>query len=178
VNNARGPFRRQRTPCNIVLDVIYLYSLGLSLRQVARELEKSVRRSHEAVRLWLAKLGKSARRNARKGREAYGRVQRLPPIKLPESLFRRAEELYNSIGKMSKPSLPVLRKPLKARQALSMLNPKHPAFFPLSSCAIAERIGFEDAVEKACAASVSYYVEETGRVGRERAWRPRRARWA
>ena len=133
MNNARGPFRRQRTPCNIVLDAIYLYSLGLSLRQVARELEKrSVKRSHEAVRRWLAKLGKSAGRNMRRSREAYGRVRRLPPIKLPESLFRRAEELYSSIGEMAKLSLPVLGKPLKARQALSMLNPKHPAFFPLS----------------------------------------------
>ncbi len=135
----RDSFRRQRTPYNIVLDAIYLYSLGLSLRQVARELEKrGVRRSHEAVRRWLAKLGKSARRNTRESREAYSRVQRLPPIKLPESLFKRAEELYNSIGEMAKPSLLVLRKPLKAWQALSMLNPKHlTSLFPLSWCAIA-----------------------------------------
>jgi len=174
----KSPFRRQRTPYNIVLDAIHLYSLGLSLRQVARELEKSARRSHEAVRRWLAKLGKNARRNARKGREAYSCVQRLPPIRLPESLLRRAEELYNSIGEMAKPSLPVLRKPLKAKQALSLLNPKHlTSLFPLSWCAIAEKIGFEKAVEEACAAPVSYYVEETGRVERERAWRPRKARW-
>jgi len=152
-----------------VLDVIYLCSLGLGLGQVARELEKSARRSHEAVRRWLAKLGKNARMNAGKGREAYSRVHRLPPIRLPESLLRRTEKLYNSIGEMAKPSLPVLRKPLKAKQALSMLNPKHPASFQLSWCAIAEGIGFRKAVEEACVAPVSYYVEETGRVGRERA---------
>ena len=44
------PFPGTVNPYNIVLDATYLYSLGLSLKRVARELEKKgVRRSREAV---------------------------------------------------------------------------------------------------------------------------------
>ena len=52
---------RERTPLEIILYAIYLYLSGLSLRQTARVLASiGVERSHEAVRLWVHKLGKLA----------------------------------------------------------------------------------------------------------------------
>lgn len=76
----------------------------------------------EAVRRWLARLGRAP--GGTRGKAGKHMACATPtPIKLPENFFRRTEKLYDSMGKMAKPSLPVPRKPLKARQALSLLNP-------------------------------------------------------
>ena len=84
---ANKPFQRQRTPYNIILEAIYLYSSGLSLRQVAKELEKrGVKRSREAVRKWVLKLRKRPEK-----RESKKQKKKKPrPIKLsPESRVKR-----------------------------------------------------------------------------------------
>ena len=48
---------RERTPIEIVFYAIYLYLLGLSLRQTSRALQAlGFARSHEAVRRWVHKF--------------------------------------------------------------------------------------------------------------------------
>jgi len=188
--SSKRPFQRQRTPYNIVLYAIYLYSSGLSLRQVAKELEKrGVKRSYEAIRQWVIRLGgKTRERTAREKQgknaspskpEAKTRVHRLPRVRPAEKIVEDAEKLYERVEKRPKPQLLILKKPLRARQALSLLSPKYlTSLFPANWCAFVKgKLEFNEAVEAACMEAVSYYIEETARVERERTWRPRKARW-
>ena len=188
---ANKPFQRQRTPYNIILEAIYLYSSGLSLRQVAKELEKrGVKRSREAIRKWVLKLRKrpekreSKKQKKKKPRpiklSPESRVKRLPHIPTEKKLLKNAEKLYARIEKRPEPKLLLLKKPLKAKQALSLLSPKH-----LTSTAIPEwcalikgKLSFREAVKAACREAEKYYIEESIRAEREKAWRPRKARWS
>ena len=171
---------RQRTPYNIVLQAINFYLSGLSLRQTAKELEKTgVERSREAVRKWLKKLGIAARKTEAKEKPRKESATSLPNIQLPKSLKSLAERLYRSLEEAETPSLLALKRPLTARQALSMLNPKHNTSLTHSSwCAFVKgKLSFSEALKAACEMSTSYYVEETARLEREKALRPRKARW-
>ena len=177
-STGQWPFQRRRTPYGIVLRAINLYLSGMSLRQVAKELEKlGVKRSHEAVRRWLKKLGKAARQTARKKRSS--RVASLPRLQPPKSLRKAAEKLYESLEEAEAPSLLLLKRSLTAKQALSLLSPKHNAgLFPSNWCALVKgRLSFREALEEACEASASYYAEEAARREREKALRPMKARW-
>ena len=52
---------RERTPIEIMLYAIYLYLLGLSLRNVSKALLMlKVRRSHEAIRKWIHRFASYA----------------------------------------------------------------------------------------------------------------------
>ena len=172
-------FLRQRTPYSIVLYAINLYLSGLSLRQVVEELEKKgVRRSREAVRKWLKRFGIEARKTRVK-KHKRSRVISLPNIELPRSLKNILAKLYASLEEADKPRILALKTHLTARQALNILNPKHFTSISLPNwCAFVKgKLSFREALEEACNLSISYYVEEAVSIEREKALKPRKARW-
>lgn len=74
-----GLIQRERTPLPFILYALYLYYSGLSLRCVSKALEHVMKRSHNAVWLWIQRFSKLTE---------YFQVGRVGCVAIDESWFQ------------------------------------------------------------------------------------------
>jgi putative transposase len=75
----KGLIQRERTPLPFILYALYLYYSGLSLRCVSKALEHVMKRSHNAIWLWIQRFSQLTE---------YFQVGRVDRIAIDESWFQ------------------------------------------------------------------------------------------